>query len=168
MHARKKGQCKGGPRETTDVCTDYQHNLYAKFKSERPTDTTSLASKSKNIRLVRFADRLVCLCLKHHNFGLKLRALKKALPPTHTITVIPDNFVEQYFSENCLEMLETLASSLTIAFQELRRKEVEPRYKKIRCSAIFLVFVRHKSIVKNQYDQVFELKSNLKRESCTI
>ena len=125
------------------VLKDYLHNLYTQFKSEHPTDTTSLAffckSRPKNIRLVLFAERLVCLCLKHQNFGLKLISLSKALPPIQTITVIPDKFVEQYCSENCLEMLETLDSSRTIAFQECSRMEVEPMRACVRaCPAVII------------------------------
>ena len=73
------------------------------------------------------------------------------------------SFIEQCCSENCLEMLENLASSRAIAFEEWRRMEVEPGCKKIRCSteeantaqlkAKFMreqpVFVKYKSFVKS-------------------
>ena len=79
-------------------------------------------------------------------------------------------------------MLETLDSSRTIVFQEFRRMEVESGHKNIFWSkeeasvaqfkAKFMAelpaFVKLKSIVKNQFDQVLQLKSNLKRESCPI
>ena len=35
---------------------------------------------------------------------------------------------------------------------------------KAKFMAELTVFIKHKSIVKNQYDQVLELKSNLKRD----
>ncbi|KAI0235844.1 hypothetical protein LSAT2_013617 [Lamellibrachia satsuma] len=93
MPGNKHNVKVGREKRQMYVLKDHLHNLYTKFKSEHPTDTTNLAffckSRPKNIRLVSFAERLVCLCLKHENFRLKLCALQ-ALPPTQTITVIPD------------------------------------------------------------------------------
>ncbi|KAI0234604.1 hypothetical protein LSAT2_015071, partial [Lamellibrachia satsuma] len=86
-------------------------------------------------------------------------------------------------TEDCRRPIpETLDSSRTIPFLVWRRMEVKPGYRKISYSteeasaaqfnakfkAQLPVFIKHKSMVKNQYDQVLELKSNLKRQSCTI
>ena len=68
----------------TRVLTDYLSNLHQKFLSENPEMKISLATfcriRPKYIKLTNCVSRNACLCTKHQNFALKLRALRKEGP----------------------------------------------------------------------------------------
>ena len=80
----------------TRVLTDYLSNLHQKFLSENPEMKISLATfcriRPKYIKLTNCLSRNACLCTKHQNFALKLKALRKK---GINVTQNPDEFVKQ-------------------------------------------------------------------------
>ena len=70
----------GKPKVQTRILNDYLVNLYARFRTERPTLQMSLSSfcklRPKNIKLTKFLSRNICLCTIHQNFALKLQCLR--------------------------------------------------------------------------------------------
>ncbi|KAI0225591.1 hypothetical protein LSAT2_023662, partial [Lamellibrachia satsuma] len=62
------------------VLNKYLHNLYHQYSAENPTKKISLSlfcrSRPEEVKLVKYAQKLSCLCFKHTNFALKLKSLE--------------------------------------------------------------------------------------------
>ncbi|KAL3861744.1 hypothetical protein ACJMK2_007767 [Sinanodonta woodiana] len=100
------------------------HNLHDKFCLENPDIKVSQArfyqSRPKYLLLANFASRRTCLCARHQNMALKLKAMRSLglnLPKS------PDAFIkEQDMNEKLNESLET---SLPDMEKVSRRAEVK-------------------------------------------
>ncbi|XP_060604512.1 uncharacterized protein LOC132757278 [Ruditapes philippinarum] len=72
---------ENGEKYQTRVLTDYLSTLYHKFMSENPSIKLSFTSFTRirpaRIRLTHMITRDTCLCTKHQNMSLTLKALKK-------------------------------------------------------------------------------------------
>jgi hypothetical protein len=71
---------KKGEKVQTYILSDYLTNLYAKFKAENPTINISFTSfcrsRPKYVLTTAFSSRSSCLCTKHQNASLTLKALR--------------------------------------------------------------------------------------------
>ncbi|KAL3862593.1 hypothetical protein ACJMK2_008550 [Sinanodonta woodiana] len=96
-------------RHQKRILSDYMHNLPDKFRLENPDIKVSRArfyqSRPKYLLLANFASRRTCLCARHQNMALKLKAMRSLglnLPKS------PDAFIKkQDTNENLKETLET-------------------------------------------------------------
>lgn len=81
----KADKVKTGLRQSAQkrVLTDYMSNLHKKYLSENPTIKLSLASfqriRPKHILTTSFITRDCCLCTKHQNMALVLKAIRHRL-----------------------------------------------------------------------------------------
>ena len=75
LHEEKKVQEK---KKQKRILNDYMKNLYEKYLAEFPERKISLAMFCHfrpAYLLVNFASRNICLCSRHQNLALKLKAL---------------------------------------------------------------------------------------------
>ena len=158
------------------VLKEYLHNLYHKYSAENPTKKISLSlfcrSRPKEVKLVKYAQKLSCLCFKHTNFVLKLKSLGIVLVESN-----PDRFVQTHVQQ-LLQQIE----DRTVTMSEWKRVELENGYKKItlvteevaaddfkaKFCTEYTAFVRHTELVKNQYSMVQQLKGNINEQTCTV
>ena len=91
-----------------DVLNDNLDVLHKKYTQEHLDNRVSFAvfckARPKNILPVSYASRKVCLCQRHQNFALKLRALKSDGFRQH-----PDTFVRNTTNEQAAEMLKNVS-----------------------------------------------------------
>ena len=70
-----------GERSQKRILTDYLSTLYQKLVSENPGMKLSFTSfcriRPKHVLLMSFITRDTCLCTKHQNMSLTLKAVKK-------------------------------------------------------------------------------------------
>lgn len=159
----------------TRVLTDYLSNLHAKFISENPTVKLSLASfqriRPKHIRITAFITRDSCLCTKHQNMALTLKALRLEG------VLVPIN-PEKYLENASMENISKEISKPEVSFEEWKRVAVEEKGKKKMVMKIVKVvkakgdfmshlesqtreFGSHVSRMKTQYEQIRVLKEKL-------
>ena len=84
----------GKDQKQKRIMNVYMHNLHLKFISEvdyRILQASFYRLRPKEITLVNFTSRSVCLCAKHQNMGFKLRSLKNMCICNCTS---PDSFVD--------------------------------------------------------------------------
>ena len=92
----KKDVKKVGDRcEQKRVLSDYLHNLHFKFKLENPDIKISRATfcrlRPTHVLTANFCSRTTCLCSRHQNTALKLKALKNG---GSAVNINPDKFIE--------------------------------------------------------------------------
>lgn len=157
------------------ILSDYIHNLHEKFRLENPEVKVSQAlfyrSRPKYFLLANFASRKTCLCSRHQNMALKLkamRALRLNLPKS------PDSFIkEQDTNEKLKQTLETGLPDM-VKFtqwkkvaegQKTRWKEVEETVSKVDFITLMesqtTEFRNHVERVKIQYHEMRKLRENL-------
>ena len=162
----------------TRILSDYLYNLHLKFKAEYPGIQISLTTFSSYrpnyIKLVHFSSRRTCLCQKHQNMALKVKALKTV---GATTTNNPDTLIRQNTDDEIIKNISDCDSE-TIRYSEWKRKEVEHRGKMTKRMQIETVekskrdfvemfkqdlinFRKHTERVKCQYEQIKLLKESL-------
>ena len=109
------------------VLNDYLHNLHQKYLAQNPEETISLSVfcrlRPKHILLASFGSRKTCLCQKHENMCLKLKALKALCVTT---TTNADAFVRENTTASVIEKLEKLPHE-QICFAEWKRVDVSAK-----------------------------------------
>ena len=166
-----------GEKIQTYVLTDYLSNLYQKFVSENPTIKLSFTSfcrsRPKYILLASFSSRSACLCTKHQNAALTVKAIRRECPGMN-IGANPETFVKTM--PGIEDIKDNLGDSVNLS--QWKRVEIEERGKKMYITKIvestlpkenFISHVEsqmkdfedHISRVKNQYEQIKKLKENL-------
>lgn len=166
---------KKGEKVQVHILTDYLHNLFNKFRSENPDTKMSLASfcrcRPKYIYKTAFTSRLSCLCTKHTNAALAVKALRRAgmeipLNPERVAKDMPTN-------ESMKEKLNE-----TVPISQWTRVEVEEKGKKKSVTRIvetimskdkfishfdtqMVDFDEHVKRMNTQYEQIRHLKQNL-------
>ena len=166
-----------GVKKQKRILNDYLKNLHLKFLSEEPDIRISLASfcrlRPLHIMLVNFTSRNTCLCRKHQNMALKLKAVKSA---GVQVSTDPDTFV-------CLDTPDAVGLLQDIKNEHLtymvwkkvpveingKTKEKMKIVKVKKTKEDFLALMKeeivefkdHVERVKNQYNQVKQLKEIL-------
>jgi hypothetical protein len=155
------------------VLNDYLHNLYAKFMLENPGTKISKSKfcqmRPKHVLLANFCNRTTCLCSRHQNMALKLRALKPLLPG---ISKNPDTFIATD-QEKLKENLQNLNVE-TITYTEWKKvedkgkqrwKQIQTQVKKDAFICEFMKnandFYYHVQRVKTQYAEMRKLRNSL-------
>ena len=166
----------GKDQKQKRILNDYMHNLHLKFISEvdyKISKASFCRLRPKEITLVNFTSRSVCLCAKHQNMGFKLRSLKNLSVCNCTS---PDSFVDMY--KNIPEEFNELLTKLTqekIKFQQWKRVKLQNGKERMRIVDVevtkeefvktmkkeFEEFVAHVDRVTKQYKSVRLMKENL-------
>lgn len=125
LPGKKDAHKDGKEHKQKRILNDYIYNLHRKFLAENSNTKISLTvfrrMRPKHISVVKFSNRKTCLCQRHQNMVLKLKALKTIGMPT---TENPDTYVEQKSDDEILSDIENLAEE-NIKFAEWKRVEVE-------------------------------------------
>ena len=172
----------GKEKKQVYVLKEYLCNLYKKYCAEIHRKKISFSrfcnKKPKEIKLVKYAQRMVCLCFKHTNVALNLKALDKALPRFDDVD--PDHFVEKYEAKDVDALLYNITDSVSVRMETnpdgkwlqedlfcdsgciccRLQKQVIPGISELCQTQI----TRHKSVCP----MVHEIKGNLNEETCTV
>ncbi|XP_063953700.1 uncharacterized protein LOC135153666 [Lytechinus pictus] len=185
----KKDACKGkdGIKLQKRYLCDYVGNLHAKYISEnaekRNVSRSAFHRVRKNlcshIKLVQFASRNSCLCKRHQNVALQLKALK-ALNCVNTTN--PDQFIRDNDDSAVDAALNSLQADVNVDFEQWKRSpDDEGRIKTrlVRVSAtkedLLTQFPKeiqelrsHVRRVHNQYEAMTKCKENLAADHCIV
>lgn len=165
----------GDQTEQKRVLSDYLHNLFMKFKLEYPDLKISRATfcrlRPEYVLTANFCSRATCLCSRHQNTALKLKALKNC---GAAVNVNPDCFIEQYQDEVKIGELFDGIKKSEITFSEWKKVQDNGKF---RCRQVQTVvtmeifkdifqkeiaeFRSHVERVKNQYSEMKHLRENL-------
>lgn len=140
------------------VLTDYLSNLHAKFVSENPTALISLAS-FKRIRPAfvlptAFISRSSCLCTKHQNAALLLKAVK----PFIDVSKNPEDFIK---AERPIEEMEVELPD-EVSFSEWKRVPVavDDKGEKVKMITKIVENKQAKKDFINHFQKQFDLFSD--------
>lgn len=165
-----------GSMKPKRTLSDYLDNLHQKFCMENPRIKVSRATfcryRPKHILPVSFAVRKTCLCTKHQNMSLKLKAIKQHTALQYTNNV--DTFFSKHTDDDIKESL-TVIEAQQIRYStwkkvdtgdgKKRMKVVEEEKRKEEFIDMFMgeceTIRYHISLVQNQYREVKRLKENL-------
>lgn len=121
---RDTKKCEDGTRQVR-VLNDYMYNLHLKFIFEHPEDKIDLSTVSsyrpKYIKLVHFSSRKTCICQRHQNMALKVKALNSVRIIT---TNHPDTLTKQHNDAEILRKIRDYTGN-NIKYSEWKRKDVE-------------------------------------------
>ena len=196
LPGRKDSLKVGHEKKQVYILRDYMLTLWKKYKAEDPGNNKESLSffckaRPRNVRLVRFASRITCLCSKHQDFSLKLRALKSGFPNN---SEKPSSENGKIFLQKCPSKADAgkmlldmnIPRMTNISYDEWRREEeIDETGSKStktkltknimsfqRFRSIFLneyeVFSDHSSRVQAQYQAALKLKQNMTATTCTI
>ena len=164
---------EGGDKVQTRVLTDYLGNLHTKFCSENPEIKISLATfcraRPKHVLQASFISRHSCLCTKHQNMALKIKALR-----SHGMNV-PQN-PETFVKDDCDKQSFNLPDN--VVFRLWKRVEIDDKGKKKQVMRVveqtlskenFLstlvkeseAFREHIKRIRAQYEAIHTLKESL-------
>ena len=136
----------------TKTLLDYMHNLHVKFSAENPNIKISLSTfcklRPQNILLTSYLSKSNCLCQKHQNCALKLKALRKVLDGTVHVTYNPDTMISQYPDDESKTALLERIDSDVVTYDEWRR--VKDGDGKLRTKIV------QSTIPKNDFVALFE------------
>ena len=153
---------------------DTMKNLFNKFMTEFPEFRISFSTFSKQrpkwIKSIKWCARRQCLCIKHQNMALKLKAMN--------INMSPNLFVKQYSDEGVENLLQTLPNH-DIKFQVWRSEEIrssqDKLFRKVRLQTDkvnketfvevfeeeFQIFKAHVHRTTEQYVQLKQMRESL-------
>lgn len=176
MLPSKKDVLAGGLKRY--ALNDTVKNLFQKFICENPNIRMSFATFAKQrpryIKSIKWAARRQCLCVKHQNLALKLKALK--------IKTSPNVFIRDHTCAEIKAILERIAD-LKVKYSVWRSEEIPSSdgkiIRKLRisedevtradfqeiCEEEFAVFRDHVRRTTEQYTQIKKLKESLDPDS---
>lgn len=102
------------------------HKIYQEQNKDLPVCLTffkNVRARSQYIRLLDQSKPEVCLCQRHQNFSLKMRALRKYnRDKDNPVSVIPDTIVRKYDVKAFDELVDKIKPNLPndVVFQEWR------------------------------------------------
>ena len=168
------------------ILTEFTDTLHALFKEEYPTLTcgrttfNDVRRRHKYIKTVKFNNTRVCLCLKHQNFTLRLRAVGMWY-------VLPDELVRNTTAEDFAADLRAkdLPPTITVetwqrvdvpygtegkTCKKLRQVEsVTPKEDFIKALALeFTAMKEHCNRAQKQHRVVRQLRERMTPAECTI
>lgn len=117
---------------------DYMHNLHAKFRAENPEINISRSvfcrRRPQHILPTSFTSRNTCLCQRHQNMSLKLRAIKAC---GIRLATNPDTFVKDVTNGLTLpEMTDTLPAEVKYSqWKRVIDAEGKKKMKIVSCTA---------------------------------
>ncbi|CAC5387896.1 unnamed protein product [Mytilus coruscus] len=157
------------------ILSDYMHNLHDKFRLENSEMKLSQAkfnrSRPNYFLLANFASRKTCLCSRHQNMALKLKAMRSL---GLNFSKSPDSFIkDQDTNEKLRNTLETKLPE-EVKFTQWKKvldgnkqrwKVLEETVKKDEFMTIIenqtTDFRSHVERVKTQYSEMRKLRENL-------
>lgn len=175
---------KQGEKNQKRILTDYLSSLYQKFVSEYPgiklSFSTFCRSRPKHVLLTSFITRDTCLCTKHQNMSLTLKAIK-----SQNVEVSVNGEKMLNTKAELVEDVKTKISSDDILIGQWKRVPIEVKGQKKMVMKIidnhmnkaeFIThvtsqieeFEEHVSRIKHQYSEMKKLKENLPDNHCII
>jgi hypothetical protein len=148
-------------------------NLHTSFLAENPDTPLSLSSFAKMrpnyMRPIQYADRRQCLCVRHRNGQLKMRAMRQTTSLSNFLNNNSDNQIEQIIHQlptNSIRYQEWQREELIIngnIVKKLRLQQVEQKREDfaIKCKNEFIELRNHVRRVKIQYEELQQMKNNL-------
>lgn len=104
----------GDQSEQKRVLSDYLHNLHFKFKLENPdvkiSRTTFCRLRPKHVLTAKFCSRATCLCSRHQNTALGLKALQNYRV---AVNINPDSFIVLYPDQEKKELINLTLHSVS-------------------------------------------------------
>ena len=172
MPGKKDTKTENSQQQQKHVLTDYMKNLFQKFRFENPEMKLSrslfYSMRPANIVSANFASRRSCLCSRHQNLALKLRALiaagvKCSKNPDEAIKKKVD-LIQQTAGLEKQEFTYKVWKKVQEG-DKYRHREVEEVKEKL----LFLNefenqlddFEEHVKRVKHQYEELRKLRENL-------
>lgn len=164
------------------VLTDYLANLYQKFISEHPNVKLSLTSfkriRPKHVMLTAFITRDSCLCTRHQNMALLLKALQRMGID------VPKN-PETFVSTGCVDEVEEKLDFDEVNFQEWKRVQIDDKGQKKHAMRVvdvkknkadfmkyfkekFQSFSEHVTRMKKQYAEIRSIKQQLPKNHVLV
>ena len=148
-----------GNKQQIHILTDYLKNLYLKFKSENQDTkisfTTFCRSRPSYIYKTAMLSRVSCLCFKHQNASLLVKALRKHID----ITANPEKVSENKLSEDLLR--DKLPDEVTLS--QWTRIETEEKGKKKTVTRIVEKVVPREQFIEQSNTQLDEFKQHVDR-----
>lgn len=148
-----------GRKQQIQILTDYLKNLYLKFKSENPniniSFTTFCRSRPSYIYKTAMLSRVSCLCFKHQNASLLVKALRKYVE----ITANPEKVSEKKLSEDMLR--EKLPDEVTVS--QWTRIETEDKGKKKTVTRIVENIEPRDKFIEQAITQLDDFKEHVER-----
>ncbi|XP_069139329.1 uncharacterized protein [Argopecten irradians] len=159
-------------KKQKNVLSDYMKNLYGKYRFENPDKKISksqfYALRPQHVVLANFASRKTCLCSRHQNMALKLRAL---IAKGVRCSKNPDECVKD--KDTIIQQIRDLEVT-EISYKhwkkvqegdKFRHKEVVETKEKEefldQFSTQFEDFEDHVGRVQHQYQELRKLRQNL-------
>lgn len=164
-----------GSLKAKRVLTDYIDNLYDKFRAENPEVQISRATffrcRPSYILPVQFTAKISCLCIKHQNMTLMMKALK-------SVNGSEIRNVDNYFRNTSDGQIATLIDQIEedrISYSTWKRVDIGDGKKKVslviiekskqefkdECLSSISQFREHMRLVNAQYTEIKKLKDNL-------
>ena len=158
------------------VLTDYMSTLHQKFLAENASVTLSLSTfqriRPKYLKTTAFVTRSSCLCTRHQNMALLMKALKRegVDAPAN-----PEKFLTR---ETTIDQDTASIDEHDIMYEQWKRVTIEDKDKKkfvmriVKITTKKMAFVEHLKQVttefqahvdrmRNQYDEIRRLKNTL-------
>lgn len=173
-----------GTKSQKRVLTDYLSSLFSKFMSENPKAKLSFSSfcriRPQRICLTSCITRDTCLCTKHQNISLTLKAARKHNVDT---TINPEKMLER--KDEIMKSVENDVKDDTIVVGQWKRVTVETKGQKKSVMKIVdeqmtkaefvghiktqvAAFEEHSDRIKTQYKEMKCLKENLPENHCIV
>lgn len=141
------------------MLTDYLSNLHIKFLSENPTNKLLLASfqriRPKYILTTCFVTFDGCLCTKHQDMALMLKALRRL---GIDVPANPERFVEIPCNEEIGQKINT-----EMTYEQWKRVSIEEKGKKKMVMRIVKVTQSKEDFPKHLQEQTTEFKDHVSR-----
>ncbi|KAH3706407.1 hypothetical protein DPMN_065793 [Dreissena polymorpha] len=148
-----------GCKQQVHILTDYLKNLYLKFKAEHPSNDISFAtfcrSRPSYIYKTAMLSRVSCLCFKHQNASLLVKALRKHIE----IVANPEKVVETKISEDMLR--EKLPVEVSVS--QWTRVETEDKGRKRTVTRIVENIVPRDKFIHDTTTQLGDFKEHVQR-----
>ena len=177
LTGKKDTKTENTDKKQKHVLSDYMKNLFQKFRFENPETKMSkslfYSMRPPHTVLANFASRRTCLCSRHQNLALKLRAL---ISLGVRCSKNPDESVTK---KNKLLQQVTELKDKEITFKQWKKVQDGEKYQhkevqEVREKAVFLTefeseldqFEEHVGRVKHQYEELRKLRENLPKGRC--
>ncbi|WAR08577.1 hypothetical protein MAR_018535 [Mya arenaria] len=157
----------GREKKTKRILNDYLQNLHLKIIAEneyRISKASFCRHRPKELTLVNFASRNICLCVKHQNISFKLRSLKNM---SVTSSTSPDIFVDMNKSQP--EELDKLLSAISqerVKYQQWKRVKMQSEKERMRIVDIEMACQEFVDTMKKEFTEnrsIFDLVYNFER-----
>ena len=151
---------KKGMKVQIHILTDYLKNLYLKFKAEHPhidiSFTTFCRTRPSYIYKTSMTSRLSCLCTKHQNAALTVKAIRKYVEdvPANPETVAAQKLTNEIISEKLPE---------DVFVSQWKRVDTEEKGKKKTVTRVVECKMTKNQFIEHFETQMIDFKEHVER-----